>query len=176
MSGFKLPSFDTDEDKKVDEAMAKGETAQVISPPQPAPEQPVQVAPAAPKAPSITELSDEELAAEIVRRRSGRIDAKIAECEQVLAALKAEREALIADPTRVFDATAFTIPTAPVKSTNVNPITGKPKVARPKPGTVRPEDCTCEAGCYLCQTKGITTSLGGGVQVLESNPVPKVKT
>lgn len=104
------------------------------------------------------QLSDDELAAELARRKTVKIDQHIAELELQLFTLQGERNLLLGNPLAVLLASpqihSTTNPGVNAKPmTNVNPVTGKarPPAVKPRPASVLTKDCTCDGeGCYLC--------------------------
>ncbi len=135
--------FDSDEDRAVDKALAEEEKAQAapateVPTPEPIDDEEL-TGPELAAKPSMLDATDEELEAELRRRKARTIDGRIADAMKHLAALQQERAALLGLPV-----TAVSAPT------QVNPFTGKVKAPKVQPGSVPREQCTCEDGCYRC--------------------------
>lgn len=94
----------------------------------------------------LASLPDELLQAELNRRKTASIDAEILQAEAYLIKLRAERAILLSGG----QVTEHAVPPGLEQSTSVNPFTGKERPKKIPPGTLRPEQCPCEGGCYLC--------------------------
>lgn len=190
------PSYfpeDADEDTKVDKAFESGaELPEVTMPPdfeaaENAASQPLVIPqegePVGVLTPvGIAALSDDELAAELARRKTAKIDLRIIEVQALLASLMDERARLMADPLAIFDAAAFSPglkvnivtaeQSASIAPTDINPVTGKRRAPKVRPGSLRHAECDCraqgiEGGCYRCLASGAITKLGSTPRIDE---------